>query len=202
MAETVQCPGCQTKLKLKPEYAGKKIKCPKCAHTIVVPSAPGVTTSPPRAATSKTKAGVAIPVAPDDEDDGAVSAEPPRKKGRKSENMTPCPECGEMVDDAAVKCPHCKAVLEADEEEEYKRWKKCPHCRKQMGRRVLWTFWGSFYFTALFKHVRCDECGTAYNGKTGRSNIVPALMCVFVALLLIGGIVGFIIWMLKDRGQL
>ena len=64
-----------------------------------------------------------------------------------------------MVDNDATKCPHCKTPLETDEEEEYQKWKKCPRCRQQRAKRVLWTFWGSFYFTALFKHVKCQECG-------------------------------------------
>jgi DNA-directed RNA polymerase subunit RPC12/RpoP len=215
MAETVACPGCQVKLKLKPEYAGKKIKCPRCAHLIVVPSVAGVTAGRPRpgapaklaprgapqkAVTPKVPAAAAKKARPPaDDDDDAVIAGPPTKKKRKSD-MAPCPECGEPVDVAATKCPHCKTPLEADEEEEYRKWKKCPTCGKQAAKRVLWTFWGSFYFTALFKHVRCEECGTKYNGKTGKSNLVPALMCVSIALLLILGLAVLILWILSTRG--
>jgi hypothetical protein len=206
MAETVACPGCQTQLKLKPEYAGRKIKCPRCAHLIVVPSIAGVRASRPEAGAGKAvtqrgpgAAGKKARPRADDDDDDAVIAEPPTRKKRRSD-MAPCPECGEPVDVAATKCPHCKTLLEADEEEEYRKWKKCPTCGKQAAKRVLWTFWGSFYFTALFKHVRCEECGTKYNGKTGRSNMTPAVMCVSIALVLILGLALLILWILSTRG--
>jgi hypothetical protein len=35
----VTCPGCSCKLRTKPEWAGKSLKCPKCARTIKVPPA-------------------------------------------------------------------------------------------------------------------------------------------------------------------
>ena len=56
------------------------------------------------------------------------------------------------------------------------------------------------YFTAIFKHVRCDECGATYNGKTGKSNLGPAVICVSVPLLAIAAIGHVIIWIIKDRG--
>jgi hypothetical protein len=41
------CPGCQRTLKVKAELAGKKVKCPRCAAAVEVPSAqvgaPGAT---------------------------------------------------------------------------------------------------------------------------------------------------------------
>jgi hypothetical protein len=209
MAETVSCPGCHVRLKMKPEYAGKKIKCPRCARLILVPRVPGVTAVPPKATAAKatTLAKKVVPVpAPaaarskrkgEDEDEKVITS--PTKKKRKSD-MSPCPECGEMVDIAATKCPHCKTPLEADDEEEYKRWKKCPNCGKQMAKRVLWTFWGSFYFTAIFKHVRCEDCGTKYNGKTGKSNMVPAVLCVSIAAVLILALAVLILWLLSLRG--
>ncbi len=199
MVETVSCPGCQTKLKMKPEYAGKKIKCPRCAQMILVPDARGVTAAPPKVAAAKkaTPKGRAAPR--EEEDEAAVMTSPRKKKGRQSD-MSPCPECGEMVDNDARKCPHCRTPLEVDDEEEYKKWKKCPECGQKRARRVLWTFWGSFYFTAIFKHVRCEECGTTYNGKTGKSNLGPAVICVSVPLLAIAAIGHVILWIIRDRG--
>jgi uncharacterized protein YbaR (Trm112 family) len=196
MAETVSCPGCKVKLKLKPEYAGKKIKCPKCASVIAVPGAAGVVTAPPKvpkAAAAKAAPAAAKAKPPFEDDEAAVIAAPPKKKGGRKSDMSPCPECGEMVDNAATKCPHCKTPLEVDDEAEYEKWKKCPACGQRKAKRVLWTLWGSFYFTALFKHVRCADCGKTYNGKTGKSNAVVAAVCVTVPLLAIAGI-GIGIW--------
>jgi hypothetical protein len=62
---------------------------------------------------------------------------------------------------------------------------------------VTWTFWGSFYGPALLTHVRCRECGGTYNGRTGGSNLIPAILFVTVALVLICvmlSIIGWIVW--------
>src|SRR5581483_10394388 len=53
---------------------------------------------------------------------------------------------------------------EEDDRDEGPRFKPCPHCGSRRADRVKWTAWGSFYGPALFTHVRCRKCGTAYNG--------------------------------------
>jgi hypothetical protein len=49
--------------------------------------------------------------------------------------------------------------------------------------RVVFTFWGSFYGPALLCHVRCPDCHTAYNGRSGRSNLLGILLFVSIPLL-------------------
>lgn len=39
MPISIQCPSCQTKLNAPDDKAGRKTKCPKCGHAIVVPTA-------------------------------------------------------------------------------------------------------------------------------------------------------------------
>jgi ribosomal protein S27E len=73
------------------------------------------------------------------------------------------------------------------------QWVPCPKCGATDPKRVKFTFWGSFYGPKLFSHVRCQECRTAYNGKTGGSNIVPAIGCVALPALLIFLIIGALI---------
>ena len=34
----VKCSGCQSKIKLKEQFAGKRIKCPKCQASVQVPA--------------------------------------------------------------------------------------------------------------------------------------------------------------------
>jgi tetratricopeptide (TPR) repeat protein len=36
----VKCSGCQSKIRLKPQFAGKRIKCPKCQAAVQVPTSP------------------------------------------------------------------------------------------------------------------------------------------------------------------
>jgi serine/threonine-protein kinase len=79
-------------------------------------------------------------------------------------------------------------------------YKPCPQCGATHAAKVRWTVWGSFYGPPLFTHVRCPECSCCYNGKTGRSNMIPAILFVTVPLLGILGTIAGIAWMLYQRG--
>jgi predicted RNA-binding Zn-ribbon protein involved in translation (DUF1610 family) len=83
-----------------------------------------------------------------------------------------------------------------------KSYKPCPQCGATGAKRVLWTAWGSFYGPAMFTHVRCPECGYKYNGRSGRSNLIPAIIFVTVPLLGILGILGGIVYMLVSRNYI
>jgi transposase-like protein len=43
----------------------------------------------------------------------------------------------------------------------------CPTCKKTEARAVRYTVWGGLLGPLFFKQVRCQHCGTDYNGKTG-----------------------------------
>jgi predicted RNA-binding Zn-ribbon protein involved in translation (DUF1610 family) len=173
--------------------AGKKIKCPRCGHIVTVPADEPV---------------VVEEVTPDEEH---ITTEPPTRQARPSAVATrACPECGERIPATARKCRHCKADLDDEDEDEDDRpvrrrssYKPCPRCGESGATRVTWTPWGSFYGPALFTHVRCPGCGYAYNGRTGRSNLIPAIIFVLVPLmgiLLILGFLGWIIYSMSAKG--
>jgi len=82
------CPGCGRRVKIKPELAGKKIKCPRCAHVITIP-----------AMETETLEEVSGPA--------AITAKPPTRKVKadasdedapttKRSKYKPCPRCGEV----------------------------------------------------------------------------------------------------------
>ena len=50
------------------------------------------------------------------------------------------------------------------------RYAPCPRCDADDPEKVGFTWWGGLLGPSLLTHVRCQECGTAYNGKTGKSN--------------------------------
>ena len=52
----------------------------------------------------------------------------------------------------------------------------CPMCSSSNASKVSWTWWGSFFGPYLFTHVKCEDCGGTYNGKTGKSNKVPIII--------------------------
>jgi hypothetical protein len=178
MATTVTCPACRAALQVGSATVGQQVRCPRCQALIRVPSdnrvEVAITEEPP-----------AAPAAP---------KEPPTVGPTRS-----CPACGQPIAVTARKCRHCKAwIEEEDEDREYYRseYKPCPRCGARGATRVVFTFWGSFYGPALFTHVRCPECQYAYNGRTGRSNTLPAVLFVAIPALLILGIIGGLIWLI------
>jgi transposase-like protein len=46
----------------------------------------------------------------------------------------------------------------------------CPECGSDNVEKVGFTWWGGVIGPAMLTHVRCMDCRTAFNGKTGQSN--------------------------------
>ncbi len=46
----------------------------------------------------------------------------------------------------------------------------CPQCKSQEAREITFTWWGGVLGPKMFNHVKCSQCGTTYNSKTGNSN--------------------------------
>jgi hypothetical protein len=59
----------------------------------------------------------------------------------------------------------------------------CPQCSASDVRKVSFTWWGGLLGPWLFNHVKCQGCGAAYNGKSGKSNTVPITIYVVVSLI-------------------
>ena len=188
MPATMNCPGCQTPLRVRDEMAGMKIKCPRCSQVVSVP--------PREVETLEEVSSVE-----------EITANPQKPK-KAPAGTRPCPACGERISLTARRCRHCQADVEDDEDEEEidvsirkrSKYKPCPRCGEIGAKRVMWTFWGSFYGPALFTHVRCPECGYAYNGKSGRSNLIPAIVFVTIPLLIILAIFGTLGWYIHHQG--
>jgi len=206
MALEIPCPACQAPLRVREEYVGKQLKCPRCAAVITVPSLPG----PVREARAQVRSVVRtqpppVPLPPG-EGSEEISLEKPRPVAPAADSGIRCPRCGEKIRAGANRCRYCRAWLdeEGEESRDFRRrgppFKPCPRCGATGAERVTWTSWGSFYGPALFTHVRCRECGHGYNGRTGRSNLVPAIFMVAIPLLLIVAILFLLLHLLGAFG--
>lgn len=64
----------------------------------------------------------------------------------------------------------------------------CPNCGSTDIKKVGYTWWGGALGPKMLHHVKCNTCGTAYNGKTGQSNTMKILlynMAVIVIIILL-----------------
>ena len=169
----ITCRHCSRAIRAADEYAGKKIRCPGCKEVLALPGgAPATAVQPPPVVKAAPppppkrrpvdEDDDMIPVAAEvAEDDDEEERRPPKRRKRRSRNRK-----GDWAD-----CPHCDAPGRAS--------------------RVGFTWWGGALGPWIFSHVRCHECGTCYNGRTGKSNDMPiliyTLVSVFFSLLILGG---------------
>jgi phage FluMu protein Com len=185
----LKCPHCSKDIRAADEHAGKKIRCPGCKEVLPLPAAAtAVQSAAPR------QAPATIQKAP-----------PPTPKRRPAEEDEDVPmlEAIEDDEDDDRQRRKRKRVEEADDEpedddEEYERRRRrrrnrsrrgayadCPECNNRgNATRVGFTWWGGLVGPALLTHVRCNECGTGYNGKSGKSNNTAIAIYVGVGLLL------------------
>ena len=63
----------------------------------------------------------------------------------------------------------------------------CPGCGNTFASKIGFTWWGGVVGPSLFTHVKCCRCGTAYNGKTGRSN--NTAIAIYVAVSMVIGLI-------------
>jgi len=60
----------------------------------------------------------------------------------------------------------------------------CPNCGQSNVKKIKYTWWGGALGPAIFNHVKCQNCSTEYNGKTGKSN-QQNIIIYFVSLFVI-----------------
>ena len=67
---------------------------------------------------------------------------------------------------------------------------ECPSCGQSKAKKVSFTWWGGMIGPGILNHVKCQACGTSYNGKTGNSNTVGIIVySIVVAAIAIGLVV-------------
>jgi hypothetical protein len=164
MAILVACSTCGAQLRVRDEFVGQPMACPKCGQM--------VSTSGPVDAVPSQR-GPAVD--PADGIPTVLPAELPSQRGYYEDD-----DLGPVRN--------------------YPAFAPCRRCGSTNAERIVWTAWGSFYGPALLCHVRCLGCGYKYNGRSGRSNLLPAAIFVIVPLVLIVVIIGVLFaWLWHNR---
>jgi DNA-directed RNA polymerase subunit RPC12/RpoP len=165
----VRCPACKKEFRFSDRSNLETVPCPHCGDEV------------------KKDLGTIVV-------EEAVQTTKPKSGQATAEETQPCPNCGKLISINARKCKFCRTWLDENEEEQtYTEYVPCPQCGARRSERVVFTFWGSFYGPALLTHVQCPKCHYKYNGKTGRSNLIPAIIFVLVPLVLIFAVIGGLI---------
>lgn len=60
----------------------------------------------------------------------------------------------------------------------------CPKCGSTDAKKISFTWWGGALGPSLFSLVKCNSCGTEYNGKTGKPTRNSMLIYLAVSFLL------------------
>jgi predicted RNA-binding Zn-ribbon protein involved in translation (DUF1610 family) len=183
MSNVVVCSACNAQLRVPEGLVGKAVKCPKCGQVVSIP------------APAEEELLTVLPVeeAADErqERESRQSTRPSRSRGQDDDD-------NDDGEEEEVRRPRRRRRRG--------RYAPCPQCGGTDASRIVWTFWGSFYGPALLTHVRCGSCGAAYNGNTGRSNLIAAIFFVLVPLTLIFLVLGLIAWWLliglPQRGKI
>jgi DNA-directed RNA polymerase subunit M/transcription elongation factor TFIIS len=177
MSSTIACPGCKARLQTRPEYVGKKIRCPRCSEIVRVPTQKA---EPLEALEEVEEVEELDEVEKVEEERGITGQRSARRPERRDEAEGRRSRSRDRIPDIRKK----KGT----------QYAPCPECGSRGATRVVWTPWGSFYGPAMFTHVRCPECGYAYNGNTGGSNLIPAIGFVTVTVLVGLGFIASIVF--------
>jgi len=66
----------------------------------------------------------------------------------------------------------------------------CPRCNSIGAEKMSFTWWGGVIGPKVLTHVKCPQCGHAYNGKTGRDNTNGIIIYSVVVGIIAFGLVG------------
>jgi hypothetical protein len=175
----ITCQHCSRDIRVADEHAGKKIHCPGCKEVLTLPAAPQPAKAAPAPSPSPIKkaAPPALPKRrPPEDDDEEIAVAEAVEDDDEEEDDEPRPR-------KRVKRRRGRRGKYAD----------CPNCdARGDATAVAFTWWGGMLGPRLFSHVRCNECGTCYNGNSGKSNDTAIIIYTAVSLLLgliIGGLV-------------
>jgi predicted RNA-binding Zn-ribbon protein involved in translation (DUF1610 family) len=188
MSMSCFCSSCRTNFAVS-EESPAEVPCPQCGTLIATSHKP-----------AQDDIWDVLPAARDREE--LILDVLPASAGQPAASA--CSHCGRAIPTGGRNCPYCGRLPDEDDDadEPGMSFKPCPRCNKSGAERVVWTPWGSFYGPYLLSHVRCPGCGYKYNGKTGRSNLVPAVIFVVVPLLGILFIVGGLaVWLYYSLGS-
>jgi hypothetical protein len=213
------CSHCGKNVTAPDHFAGKRGKCPGCQKAIQIPAAEADVESGFEVVDEES----GFEVVDEEAVTAKPAVRAPVKAGTKATGIRAKPKdddeipMAEAAEDEEEERPRRKRRREVDdyddEDDDYddrprrRRSRRgprmgrsgyytCPECSADAAQRVGFTWWGGFIGPMLFSHVSCRNCGTTYNGRSGKSNTTAIILYVTIPLVvglmlaIIGGILG------------
>jgi DNA-directed RNA polymerase subunit RPC12/RpoP len=210
------CTHCGKNVTAQDHFAGKRAKCPGCKKPIQIPAAEddvetgfeaveesgfeavddaeAVTEKPvvrkPVKAGAKTS-GIRAKPKPDNDDvpmaeavDDDEEEDRPRRKRRVADDDD---------DDDDDDRPRRRRRRRRGQERGRSGYMTCPDCGSDAAQRVAFTWWGGFIGPMILNHVACQNCGSAYNGSSGKSNNTAIAIYTGVELLITVAVLALIL---------
>jgi hypothetical protein len=78
---------------------------------------------------------------------------------------------------------------------------KCPKCGASSASKVSFTWWGGLLGPRLFHVVKCNQCSTQYNGKTGGTLTKTIIFYQLAALLILGLLFAALFLTMNEYGR-
>jgi hypothetical protein len=174
------CPKCSTTITAADEHAGRKGKCPSCQEVMVIPGARAKAAPPPPAPKK----------APDDAPFVAEAIEPADVAPIDEDRPRRRPPARDDEDDDDRPRRRRRSRDDYDDDDRPRRrsrsrgaYADCPNCGAPGdAHKVGFTWWGGILGPAIISCVKCNECGTGYNGTHGDYNGKRILIYHLVAL--------------------
>lgn len=78
-----------------------------------------------------------------------------------------------------------------------KQFAPCPKCHQSNAQQMSFTWWGGILGPKILTHVKCQNCRTTYNGKTGKDNttniIIYSVVVFVIAFGILFGLIGLLV---------
>jgi len=206
----VRCAKCGKTLNIPDQFAGKKGKCPGCQEMLIIPAASAEVSAaapaPPKVRKPAPPASVEeveeVEEAQEVEEEPAeeVEAEEEERIADRPANRRSRPAEDEE-EERVARQPARKRSRPAEDDDAPQRkrrksageWAECPKCGASDATRVRWTWWGGLVGPMIINTVRCNDCGTKYNGVHGDSNttriVIYTAVAAVISLVIIGAAV-------------
>ena len=206
----VRCAKCGKTLNIPDQFAGKKGKCPGCQEMLTIPAASAEVSAVAPAPPTARKPAPPAPVEEveeveeaqeveeeepaeevESEEEERIADRPANRRSRPAENeeeervaRQPARKRPRPVEDDEDAPPQRKRRKSGGE------WAECPSCGACDATRVRWTWWGGLVGPMIINTVRCNDCGTKYNGVHGDSNttriVIYTVVAGLISLVIIG----------------